>query len=133
MVLLTLFIPFLFHPPTTNPLVLGSLIGVGLPYRKTEVMKSFWINHPPTAFTSQRKPGFCVPFAVHQECIPHGVDGVLFPAPPPRQSSVKKESHLRSFGGIWHRVGAQDMIAFVWGVGILSKPLGVITSHNPLG
>lgn len=97
---------------------------VGLPSRKKGVIKWFWINRP-AAFAPHCKLGFSVPFAdssalFHQECVYSRIDGVLFPAPPPPQSCVAEERHLSSSGGIW--IGAQGLIAFVWGVEIVSKP-----------
>lgn len=59
----TFFISLLY-PPMSNPLVPGSLIGRGLPYRKRSD-KCFCIKHP-TAFASQHKLGFCVTFASPQ-------------------------------------------------------------------
>lgn len=55
----TLSVPFLF-PPTLNPLVVGSLMGV--------VGKCYWMKHPAT-FTPQCM-GFCVPFVTPASSSP---------------------------------------------------------------
>lgn len=112
----TLSAPFLFSSEI-NPLVLGSLISVGLLYRMKEGIKCFAMNHLLPLLLSAKWASVCFCDLPHQtlsrqKCIQYRVDGILFPAsPPPSLVLQKKDTWDPLFEGSWNSVGAQGMIA----------------------
>lgn len=91
----TLSAPFLFSSEI-NPLVVGSLTGVGLLYRMKEGIKCFGMNHLLPLLLSTNWASVCfgdLPHQTlfHQKCIQYSVDGILFPASPPPSLVLQKK------------------------------------------